>query len=80
MNIYGTRHGHAFLRDLPEGVEQPLPNRYLNEVMGFLLRTLVKVYAAEELSDRDKTNLRRYLEKVIEAKDNVDGKVVGGLG
>ncbi len=62
------------LRDVPEGVRQPVQTQYLNEVMGFLLRTLVKVYSKEELADTDKTNLRRYLEKVIEAKNFIDGK------
>jgi hypothetical protein len=66
------------LRDDPQSAAQPVQTLYLNEVMGFFLRTLVKVYAAGELSDKDKANLKRYLDKVIEAKDAIDGKVKGG--
>jgi hypothetical protein len=66
------------LRDLPEGVKPPAQNLYLNEVMGFFMRTLIKVYGTTELTDKDKANLKRYLDKVIEAKDAIDGKTPEG--
>lgn len=66
------------LRDVPEGVEQPIQVRYLNEVMGFFLRTLVKMYSKDVLSKEDRSNLKRYLDKIIEAKDAIDGRLPGG--
>jgi len=66
------------LRDLPEGVRQPIQTQYLNEVMGFFLRTLIKIYSPEVLADTDRKNLTRYLDKIIEAKDAIDGRRAGG--
>lgn len=74
ISSFGQDACIQILRDIPEGVRQPVQTQYLNEVMGFLLRTLVKVYSKEELAEADKTNLRRYLEKVIEAKGYIDEK------
>lgn len=65
------------LRDMPEGVAQPIQTHYLNEVIGFFFRTLIKVYSPEPLSEKDRANLSRYLAKVIEAKDAIDGKSKG---
>lgn len=66
------------LNDLPEGVTPSIQTIYLNEVMGLFMRTLVKVYSPGELSDKDRANLKRYFEKVLEAKDALDGKTTGG--
>ncbi|HEY9481137.1 MAG TPA: hypothetical protein VIR98_02830 [Candidatus Paceibacterota bacterium] len=62
------------LRDESEGLPETVQMQYLNQVMSLLQRTLMKVYGPVELSDKDKANLRRYIEKVIEAKDIIDGK------
>lgn len=63
------------LRDLPgKDVPQPVQTIYLNEVSGLFLRSFVKVYGKEELSEKDKADMRRYLEKAIEAKEANDGK------
>ncbi len=72
ISSFGQDACIQIVRDIPEGSRQPVQTQYLNEVMGFLLRTLVKVYSKEELAEADKTNLRRYLEKVIEAKELMD--------
>ena len=57
---------------------QPVQTLYLNEVVGFFLRTFIKVYGKEALTDKDKANLKRYLEKVVEAKDAIDGRFKEG--
>lgn len=61
------------LRDLSEQ-ETPIQISYLNTVVGLFLRTLVKAYSPEDLSDEDRANLRRYLEKIFDAKDALLGK------
>jgi hypothetical protein len=60
------------LRDVSSDLaEQSIQHRYLNEAMGVFLRTLVKVYSPEELGDEDRAKLRRYLDKILDAKDAV---------
>jgi hypothetical protein len=67
------------LRDVPgKDVPQPVQTLYLNEVVGLFLKTFIKVYGEKELSETDKANLQRYLDKVIEAKDALDGKFKEG--
>lgn len=72
ISSFGQDACIQILRDIPEGTRQPVQTQYLNEVMGFLLRNLVKVYSKEGLAKEDKTKLRHYLEKVIEAKKLMD--------
>ena len=62
------------LRDSSDTIHPPVQSEYLNEVLGFFLRTLVKIYLPAELSDLDRKNLKKYLDKVIEAKDTIDGR------
>lgn len=65
------------LRDMPEGAE-PIQVSYMNMLMGMFLRKLVKVYSHEPLSDDDRARLRKYLERIFEAKDNLSGKEPDG--
>lgn len=76
---YSLKMQDFLLRDLPFDADQPIQSRYMNEVLGFLLRALVKVYGPAELTDKDKADLRRYLDNVIEAKDAIDGKSSGKI-
>jgi hypothetical protein len=62
------------LRDAPEGAEPPIQISYLNMLLGMFLRKLVKVYSPEDLSEEDRVKLRKYLERIFEAKDNLSGK------
>lgn len=74
ISSFGQNACIQILRDVPEGARQPIQIQYLNEVMGYLLRTLVKVYSKEPLANVDRDNLKRYLSKVIEAKEAIDGR------
>ncbi|HVU06748.1 MAG TPA: hypothetical protein VHE10_03105 [Candidatus Paceibacterota bacterium] len=65
------------LRDLPEGVEQPIQTSYLNMLMGMFLRILVKIYSPDDLVEEDRAKLRKYLERIFEAKDALMGKDTG---
>jgi hypothetical protein len=53
--------------------EKPIQIRYMNDVTVLFLKKFSLFYTAESLSDKDKTDLRRYLDKMIEAKDAVSG-------
>ena len=59
----------GLLRDAPEGIEPPIQVNYLNMLMGMFLRILVKVYAEDDLAETDRAKLRKYLERIFEAKD-----------
>ncbi len=61
------------LNDLPESSES-VSASYLNMVMGMFLRLLVKVYAPEELTEESKAKMRKYLERLFEAREAIDGK------
>lgn len=55
--------------------ERPIQVRYFNDVVSLFLKTFSKFYATESLTEADKANLRRYLEKMIEAKEAISGSV-----
>lgn len=76
MRAYKTQfHSMKILRDLPEGVEPPIQASYLNMVMGMFLRVLVKeAYESKELSDESRIKLRKYLERIFDAKDALSAR------
>ena len=61
------------LKDLPESSES-VSASYMNMVVGMFLRLLVKVYSQEELSEENKVKMRKYLERIFEARDAALGK------
>lgn len=61
------------LRDAPQS-EQPIQVTYLNTVVGMFLRLLVKVYSPEDVTEEERARLRKYLERILEAKDAMLGK------
>ncbi|MBI5134186.1 MAG: hypothetical protein HZA81_02255 [Candidatus Taylorbacteria bacterium] len=65
------------LRDEPPGTESIQAN-YLNMLLGMFLRKLVRVYSPDELSEEDRAKMRKYLERIFEAKDNLSGKEPAG--
>lgn len=68
------------LRDAPKGQESPVQTQYLNFLAGAFLRALAKVYCAESLTEADKAKLRKYLERLIEAKESLsEEEPKGGL-
>ncbi len=66
------------LRDQSDEPQAPVQTQYLNLLMGLFLRTLVKAYAPENLSKTDAAKLRKYLERIIEAKSPVPGSTEAG--
>lgn len=58
------------LRDKPEA-EQTIQGKYFDDMAGMFLKRFVKLYGPEELSDEDRAKLRRYLDRVFDAKDAV---------
>lgn len=71
-SAYYIPSGARKLRDLPEGVIPPIQTRYLNDVTAYFLKAFLKVYGNEELTDEDRAKIRRYLEKIFEARDAVN--------
>ncbi len=72
-----------FLRDMPymppqlsqesgNSADRPVQIRYLNDVVGLFFNTFAKVYSSEPLSDESREKMRRYLEKIFEAKDAIN--------
>jgi hypothetical protein len=65
------------LRDSPEVSmstdNKPIQIRYFNDVMILFIKSLTKFYSQDSLTEDDKANLRRYLNKMIEAKDAMAG-------
>lgn len=55
----------------PDLLEPSIQVKYLNEAVGAFLRTFIRVYSQEELSDDDRDRLKKYLDRVFEAKDAV---------
>ena len=63
------------LRDAPiQKTESAVQAQYMDLLISSFLRTLVKVYAPEAMSDADKTKLRKYLDRIIEAKTIATGE------
>jgi hypothetical protein len=60
-------------RDMEGQGDKPVQIRYFNDVMVLFIRTLSKFYSQDSLTEEDKSNLRRYLNKMIEAKDAMAG-------
>ncbi|MFA6158407.1 MAG: hypothetical protein WC763_02155 [Candidatus Paceibacterota bacterium] len=52
---------------MPQG-DRPIQIAYFNDVSGLFMKTFAKLYSTEPLSELDRANLLRYLEKMIEAK------------
>jgi hypothetical protein len=61
----------AHKENVADMLEPTTQVRYFNDITARFLKTFVKLYAREELSDSDREKLHRYLDKVIEAKDAV---------
>ena len=63
------------LRDSPDASidNKPIQMRYFNDVMILFIKSLSKFYSQDALTEEDKANLRRYLNKMIEAKDSMSG-------
>lgn len=62
------------LRDMPEGVRPSIQTEYLDLVMGTFLKTLAKFYSSDNPSAADKEKLKRYFDKIIEAKSAAVGE------
>jgi F0F1-type ATP synthase delta subunit len=58
------------LRDSQE-IEPSIQQKYFNDVAGMFLRRFAKMYGNDELSDDERARMRRYLERVFDAKDAV---------
>ncbi|HVT75003.1 MAG TPA: hypothetical protein VHD69_01110 [Candidatus Paceibacterota bacterium] len=74
MNVPHLKSVYMTLRDMPEGVDSPVQTSYLNMIIGMFLRTFIKIYAPGEFSEEDRAKLRKYLERIFEAKDATIGK------
>jgi hypothetical protein len=65
------------LRDSPElsisTDGKPIQIRYFNDVMVLFIKSLAKFYSQDALTEDDKANMRRYLNKMIEAKESMAG-------
>lgn len=71
---YIPRHS-SILRDQSESSSEtkPIQVRYFNDVMILFIKSLSKFYSQDSLTEDDKANLRRYLNRMIEAKDAMSG-------
>ncbi len=76
ISTYIIPRFEAFVRDCqpPQG-DRPIQIRYFNDVVCLFLKTFSKFYSQDELTPEDKANLRRYLEKMIEAKEAISGSL-----
>jgi F0F1-type ATP synthase delta subunit len=75
--IVSTFYNHTtvkILRDAPEGMKPTIQNEYLDLLMATFLKTFAKIYSPEALVDADKEKLKRYLDRIIEAKMAVSGE------
>lgn len=68
-----TQEKALFLRDMPRAAANIQSNIQLNlnDVAGLFMTTFAKIYSAEPLSDENRAKMRKYLEKIFEAKDAV---------
>lgn len=57
---------------LADIIEPTVQVRFMNDMVARFLKVFVKLYADEELSDGDRDKLKRYLDKIIDAKDAVN--------
>lgn len=58
------------LRDAQE-VEPSIQQKYFNDMAGMFLRRFAKMYGPDELTDDERARMRRYLDRVFDAKDAV---------
>lgn len=74
ISVYLIPNTEAFVRDggAIRG-DGPIQIKYFNDLVGLFLKTFSRFYCAESLTDADRANLRRYLDKMIEAKDSMSG-------
>jgi hypothetical protein len=74
-STYFIRRQSRVLRDSPQAEVdgKPIQIRYFNDVMVLFVKSLSKFYSQDSLSEEDKANMRRYLNKMIEAKDAMSG-------
>lgn len=56
------------LRDLPRELGPSVQNQYLDLVVGLFMRSLVRVYSPDALTEADVAKLKKYLDRIIEAK------------
>lgn len=66
--------GSKAFRDLPEGVKPPIQTEYFDLMMGTFLKNLAKFYASEAPTAADKEKLKRYFDRIIEAKSAAVGE------
>ena len=59
------------LRDGGEFIPQTIQGRYFEDMVSMFLKQFIKMYGPEELSDADREKMRKYLERVFDAKDAV---------
>lgn len=76
ISTYIIPRYEAFVRDcpMPQG-DKPIQIRYFNDVVCLFLKTFSKFYSQDELTEADKANLKRYLDKMIEAKGAISGNL-----
>ena len=53
-------------------IEPTAQVKFMDDMIARFLKVFVKLYASEELSDIDRDKLKRYLDKIIDAKDAVN--------